>query len=152
MDFTKKQISEISGLTPRLVQFYTEEGLILPKKNSGQGRGNVRRFSRRSLFDFLIVAELAKYGVTKARIFNCLKFLNIDSKAVDYFDNKFFEKGLSLFGLINTKQNNGKQMFNTLLIAGGGDKIKVLSIKDFQNCSSILVIDIGKLAKKAHVS
>lgn len=152
MDFTKKQISEISGLSPRLVQFYTEEGLILPEKNTGEGRGNVRRFSRESLFDFLIVAELSKFGVTKVRISNFLKFLKNEHEAQNYIEFRFFEKGHWLLGYIYTTLNSNKVTTTFKTIYGGKDKTSILSYDEMKNFSSMVIIDLGKLAKKANKS
>ena len=152
MDFTKKEISEISGLTPRLVQFYTEQGLILPEKNTGEGRGNVRRFSRESLFDFLIIAELSKFGVTKARISNCLKFLKTDPKTIDYFKNEFFKKNINLFIRIYTQKSSGKIIADTKMIGGANITTGVLTFEEIQNFSSVLIIDIGQLVDKANNS
>ena len=151
MDFTKKEISEISGLTPRLVQFYTEQGLILPEKNTGEGRGNVRRFSRESLFDFLIIADLSKYGITKLRISNCLKFLKTDPNTIDYFKNESFKKNISLFVRIYTQKNSGKIIADTKMIGGANSKTGVVTFDEFQKFSSVLIIDIGQLAEKANM-
>jgi len=149
MNFTKKQITEITGLTPRLIQFYTEEGLVLPEKDSGQGRGNVRRFSRRSLLDFLIIAELVTYNITKKRIGRILTYLKQNQYVNDCFEHNFFRKGSSLYGRIYTEKSTGKFIIDISLVFSGDVAAKVLSFEEFQKMNSMLIIDIGKLTAKA---
>jgi DNA-binding transcriptional MerR regulator len=62
--YTKKQVAEITGLSPRLVQFYTEQGLIEPSVSKGSGRGTFRRYSEVNLIEFGIIHQLASYGIT----------------------------------------------------------------------------------------
>ena len=61
--YTKKQISELTGLSPRMVTFYTEEGLVIPEEDEGIGRGHVRRYGQRNLFSFALIKELNDYGI-----------------------------------------------------------------------------------------
>jgi DNA-binding transcriptional MerR regulator len=61
--YIKKELSEITGLNPRLIQFYTDEGLITPEVDKGAGRGKVRRYSVKNLLEFAIIKELNDYGL-----------------------------------------------------------------------------------------
>jgi len=152
MVFTKKQIAEISGLSPRLIQFYTEESLIKPEKNSGEGRGNVRLFSEKSLFDFLIIAELGNYGIKKFRIAKFLKYAQNESVVISYYAGRLFEKDIRLFGFILNIANTKKLVATCKMIAGGGQKMDILTFDEMEKFSSLLVVDIGALIKKALTS
>jgi hypothetical protein len=73
--YIKKEISEITGLAPRLVQFYTDEGLITPEVDKGAGRGKVRRYSIKNLFEFALIKELKDYGINIATLKSILGFI-----------------------------------------------------------------------------
>ncbi len=71
--YTKKQIVElIPTLTPRQVQFYTDEGVITPLETKS-GRGNVRRYTKENLYEFAVVGYLAKIGITVSTIRNIIE-------------------------------------------------------------------------------
>lgn len=155
MTYTKKQISEISGLSLRLVQFYTEEGLVLPEKNSGQGRGNVRIFSKRSLLDFLVIAELGHYGITKKKIAEFLEVFRNKPIFKHYFEDPKF-KSDRLFGLF-FKDLNSNEVFISHISLSENEKTllyfneieKMLSPNNIKDFSSLIVINLGELFKKA---
>ena len=67
-DYTKKQVSEITGLAPRLVQFYTEEGVVSPDIDEGKGRGKFRRYSIYNVFQFGLINELTHYGINLTKL------------------------------------------------------------------------------------
>ena len=62
--FTKKQVSESLGISLRTVQYYTDEGLLIPEIANPSGRGTSRKYSKKNLAEFLIIKELAKYGLS----------------------------------------------------------------------------------------
>jgi DNA-binding transcriptional MerR regulator len=59
--YTKSQVSKITGLTPRQVTFYTEEGLVHPL-NMGAGPGIPRLYSKEDVQDLVLTRLLVKYG------------------------------------------------------------------------------------------
>ena len=61
--YNKTTIAERSGLTPRQVQFYTEQGIIVPEVDPGEGRGKTRLYSDHNLFQFGIVKVLVDLGL-----------------------------------------------------------------------------------------
>lgn len=70
--FTKKQSADILDITPRTIQFYTDQGLIIPEISNPVGRGKTRRYSKRNLVEFMLVRELAKNGLTLEKIKNVM--------------------------------------------------------------------------------
>ena len=61
--YSKGQVAEmISGLSLRLVQYYTEQGVIEPEPGQ-EGRGYSRQYSVKSVCEFAIISELCKFGV-----------------------------------------------------------------------------------------
>ena len=68
MSYTKKKVAEVTGLTPRLVQFYTERGVVTPEVDEGRGRGRFRLYSRNNILEFAVINELVSYGMTVYKI------------------------------------------------------------------------------------
>ena len=66
--YTKKQIVEISNLSDRQVQFYTEYLNILSIDRCHVGRGNMREYSEHELFIFKIIKKLRDIGLTTQKI------------------------------------------------------------------------------------
>ncbi|MFH1628475.1 MAG: MerR family transcriptional regulator [Pseudomonadota bacterium] len=77
MSFTKKQVSGITGLSPRLVQYYTERRVVYPEVDEGAGRGNVRRYSKGNVLQFSVIKALADYNVSFKTIEVSMKALPI---------------------------------------------------------------------------
>jgi DNA-binding transcriptional MerR regulator len=73
--YTKKEVAEITGLPYRNIQFYTEQGVVVPIENAG-GRGKFRRYSSWNLVSFLIAGELSYYGMTVGEIKNIVQTFN----------------------------------------------------------------------------
>lgn len=66
--FTKQQVATITRLKPRQVQFYTEEGVVIPSVMEGKGRGKVRRYSEENLLEFMIIGECLGVGMTLSKL------------------------------------------------------------------------------------
>lgn len=62
--FTKKEVAKGLGLTPRTIQFWTDEGLVVPEVANPRGRGKTRLYSRKNLFQLLIIRRLTDCGLT----------------------------------------------------------------------------------------
>lgn len=67
-EWTKKEVAEIVGLTPRTIQFYTDEGIIVPGKYAPVGRGTTRKYSAKNLVEFAVVSELSRCGLSLSDI------------------------------------------------------------------------------------
>lgn len=66
-NFTRGQVAEKTGLDPRLVQFYTDEGVVTPESGGGR-RGQSWKYSRQSLLDFAVIKNLNGYGMTLKKV------------------------------------------------------------------------------------
>ena len=65
---TRKQVSEsLDDMTPRQVQFYSEQGL-LPDLEQSVGRGQARKYSLKDLIALAVINELANYGMTVGKL------------------------------------------------------------------------------------
>jgi hypothetical protein len=66
--YTKKEVAAITGIPYRNIQFYTEQGVVVPEVEAAGGRGKFRRYSNRDIVYFLIAGELGFYGMTVSDI------------------------------------------------------------------------------------
>ncbi|BBO72693.1 hypothetical protein DSCW_01100 [Desulfosarcina widdelii] len=56
--YTKKEMSEHSGLTPRTVDLYTNIDLIFPEVANPTGRGTTRKYSNKNLAELMVAKKL----------------------------------------------------------------------------------------------
>lgn len=70
--YSKKEVAEMLGITPRTIHFYTDEGIIIPEISNPKGRGTTRIYSRRNLIELLLARELAKNGLYLERVKNVM--------------------------------------------------------------------------------
>ena len=71
--YTKREVSEHTGLPPRKVQFYTETGIIIPDIDDAKGKGKNRKYSFDNIIEFLMCKELTDCGVRLEIIKSILK-------------------------------------------------------------------------------
>ena len=72
---TKKTIVEKVDMSPRLIQFYNEEGVVVPIGGGGR-RGKSWQYSEKNLVEFGIIKQLAQYGITVSRIRQIISKIN----------------------------------------------------------------------------
>ena len=75
--YTKSEVSNFSGLTPRMVQYYVDEGLVIPDVSNPSGRGHVRRFSFNNILECAIISNIYKLGVVTKTILSILSVLKL---------------------------------------------------------------------------
>jgi DNA-binding transcriptional MerR regulator len=68
MAFTIKQVASITGLSRRQVQFYTQEGVVVPEVDPGKGKGYARKYSWKNIREWLIIKKLVDFGLNIQRI------------------------------------------------------------------------------------
>lgn len=66
--YTKSQVAKKTGLPQRMVQFYTEAGVVEPEVESESGRGRFRKYSIKKLRQFAVIAVLYNYGLTLTKV------------------------------------------------------------------------------------
>jgi len=66
--YPKKFVAGITGLTPRTIQFYTDEGLVIPDVDDAKGRGKTRLYSALNIYEFILAKHLADYGLRLEKI------------------------------------------------------------------------------------
>jgi DNA-binding transcriptional MerR regulator len=68
VSFTKKEVSAALEISAGTVEFYTDEGLLIPEIANPSGRGKTRKYSRKNLLEILLIRQLASFGFSLAII------------------------------------------------------------------------------------
>jgi DNA-binding transcriptional MerR regulator len=135
--YTKKRISEVTKLKERQVQFYTEQGVVTPELDLGEGRGRLRLYSNHNMVQFLIIKALADLGMPINKIKPLLKYIEKHPTIKSYEDVKL------------RKVESGAQLYLKVFI--DGDKLPVgwtvTSSESEKNCS--LIINFGRIVRAA---
>ena len=121
MLYIKKEVEQITGVPARLIQFYTESGL-LHLDNINTGRGNTRKYSKNDIIELMIIGILGKYGITLSKVKNIMSRMPL----IDELKHIFH---ICIYG-------NGNLLYT---------KSKTELKAALKNCSSILIIDINKI-------
>ena len=142
MSFTKKDIVKLTGLPPRLVQFYTESNVIIPDADEGKGRGKVRRYTKANLFAFLIIKELSEMKMSISRIREIINLLRKNYLRTGVIQDEgrlesFFKTG---FFILHKKANDDKIKLS---------RKEISQMKELKNNTPVLTI--GDLKKYGHV-
>ena len=66
--FTQKQVAKLLGINYNSVALYAKTRLIIPEITNPRGRGTTRVYSKKNLFEFLLLKELSKHGLTHKQI------------------------------------------------------------------------------------
>ena len=149
--FTKKQVVDISKLPPRLVQFYTEEGVVTPEVDEGKGRGHVRRYSKANLKEWLVIKVLNSHGINLEQIKNIMKVLkdfpsSMFSPSGTIFENEEFTKENYAYLFIEVNVE-GKAHFYLNVVPAELDE-PVVSRADLRNHPSVLVVSLNELFER----
>jgi len=72
--WTRKEVSEKTGITDRRILFYSEQN-ILPGFKKDVGRGTARTYSVQDIFYLLLLKELNTLGLSLTSIRKIIKFL-----------------------------------------------------------------------------
>ena len=61
--FTRKDVARLLELRPSQVQFYTDQGIVVPEISAPSGKGTRRVYSKRNFLQILITKRLVENGV-----------------------------------------------------------------------------------------
>lgn len=154
MGFTKKQVSEITNLPLRLVQYYTERNLVTPEVDLGEGKGRTRKYSRKNLVEFGIIKSLTEYGMAFGNVKAVMNLLKTPLLQKEGNNLK-----IDWSGIIGQWQEIDKNSYIVLykrpnkpdlpLIATGGDPSTILDQQWVDQTESILIIKLNNIITRA---
>ena len=151
--YIKKQVSELTGLSPRLVQFYVDQNVVIPELYRGMKRGDHHKYSKRNLFEFALIKELNEWGMNVSIIKSIMKEFTLLFYGAGNYENLKAEKPFDVYLSIykDTKVPKGREwMFK--LYGGGAKKYEkkdpILRVRELDKNPCILTINLGSLFKR----
>lgn len=63
-EYTRKQVAKIIGRPARTIQFWTDQGLVIPEIDNPVGRGTKRKYSERNLKEFEAIKQFSAFGLS----------------------------------------------------------------------------------------
>ncbi len=141
--FTKKEVSAITELNPRQVQFYTEQGVVTPAEDRGEGRGKTRRYSKKNLADFFVIKEMADFGVPVGIVRSLVSHLSwgpILNAAAEFKKDPAARHYLILF-------KRGAEYSHKIQTVEKSDRA-ILTIKLMDGYPGCFVIDLNRMFEK----
>lgn len=146
--YTKKRIVEITGLSLRQVQFYTEQGVVTPEIDLGEGRGKTRLYSDHNLVQFMIIRGLMELGMTIGKVRPILRYMNNHHYVHEYEKHKLHEGETQLYIKI-FKQDDGKVAGNWMLTSDASDAHCILKPTEISDIDECIIINFGRIAAAA---
>ena len=141
--YTKKNVAELTGETPRTIHFWSDVELVIPAVDNPVGRGKNRKYSDENIFEFLIVRELIKRGIKLDDIKHIMAFARkggLEGKSKWKDIPRFQRTYLILYNHTN-RNVSGKLIYSK--------EAKKTNINiDMQDHSTVTIIDLKKLDEK----
>lgn len=141
--FNKKRIAELTGLTERQVQFYTEQGIVTPEIDPGEGRGSTRYYSDHNVAQFMIIKGLSDLGMTIGRIRPAIKDMKLDGVLKKYAS----DQGGPIFIKI-LKMADGKLTPSWSIIDSAATR-SILDADQMKDIDVCIVINFSRIANAA---
>jgi DNA-binding transcriptional MerR regulator len=71
--FTSREVSELTGITPRQLQWWDERGIVTPHR-----KGHRRLYSMEDMTEISIICELRRRGFSLQRVRKVMRFLQAE--------------------------------------------------------------------------
>ena len=142
--FNKKRIAEITKLTQRQVQFYTEQGVVTPEIDAGEGRGKTRLYSDRNLAQFLIIKGLTELGMTISKIRPIIKHPDLEA----IIQRPISHQGPPMYIKISRK-DDGTLTLNWSSKDNAANQ-SVLNDAEIQDVDECIVINFNRISSAAY--
>ena len=154
-EFSKKDVAEITGLSMRPVQYYTERGLVVPEVNLGEGRGSRRLYSKKNLVEIGIIKCLSDYKLSFPVVKSVMDLIRFPVPEDLPEGKKMINRG-GLIGswdkiqgaayiLLYRKKDNGFRV----MISLGEAVERILEQSYMEQSESVLIIDFGRIIRMA---
>jgi DNA-binding transcriptional MerR regulator len=131
--FSKKEAAEETGLTPRTIHYYTDEGLVIPHMNS-TGKGTTRKYSRMNLFELLLARNMADNNILIRDVRFVMDQIRGGMKALG--------PGKEVLIIYDDKSSKGSASFE----AADEDGFVRIDMSEYSN---VTIIDVSSLRIKA---
>lgn len=139
--YSLKQISELTKLPHRAIQFYTVQGVVTPEISSGEGRGNPRLYSAYNVLQFMVIKGLTDLGMVVSKIRLIMGYAKLQRELRQYAEKKLHKEGVDYYIKV-FKADDGRLKGNwSMLVA---DQC-VLTAEEAGGMDVAVVINIGRI-------
>lgn len=146
--FTKKRVAEITQLTERQVQYYTEREVVTPDIDLGEGRGKTRLYSHHNLVQFMIIKEMAALGMTVSKIKFLLRYCDQTSILRDYENNKLYKNAVQFYVKIFIPDDE-KLPVGWIMTSDTSREHSILTPADMTDYNKCIILNFGRIAAMA---
>jgi DNA-binding transcriptional MerR regulator len=142
--YNQKKITEKTGLTPRQIQFYSEQGVVTPEVDLGEGRGKARVYSEHNMIQFLIIKNLADLGMPISKIKPFLRYIEQHPiiKQYEASANKN-----TTGGYIKLFIADGKLPVDWAITSDESEAQNILNAAEMVNYNECIVINFGRIVR-----
>jgi len=154
--YTRKQIAKILDMPERTINYYTERKVVIPEVDEGQGRGAVRRYSKKNVVELGILKQLAGYGLSFKVVDSIFSTLRIPLPDFEDLKLKKDQIKMDRGGIIGHWQQFKTDTYIILYLMDDGNFKHQISSempldeslnKDrMKNSGSVLIINVGRIA------
>jgi DNA-binding transcriptional MerR regulator len=145
MGVPRQKVLDITGLSPRALQFYIDNQVITPRVRSGSGRGTRIEYIDSDIVLLMICKELSDFGMTVSKIKSAVDLIKEDK---DYkhkyeiykLDEPRSERPIFLYIL---KEKTGK--FSVRFKDG------IIELHQLKNSQSLLMIDYRQIIARVQL-
>jgi len=146
----KKIITKETGLTSWLMEFYINEGVVVPEIHKGEGQGDHHGWSRKNLVEFFVIKRLSDHKVKLPKIRKVIEFLNHDlmKKGVKIFDNLPPPGDTEYLIIYETKDKNDLKVE---FVKDGPSLRQRHTLQDLlKDHHSAIIVNFTELVRKSH--
>ncbi len=140
---TRKEIAAIVGLKERQVQFFTEQGVVVPGVDRGEGRGKTRRYSDYNVTQFRVIRSLVEFGITVGKVREIIEFTNHPSLLESYSIARSADSDLYLTVFKTDEGGLGARWVRAEYV--DDYRFPVVGSDDISHLDELLIINLGRL-------
>jgi len=165
--YLTQDVSKATELSVRQIQYYIEKNVINLRFGRNCGRGSGYKFDSSELFQFYILSECHQMGLNKSMLQNILELFKNIIEIMEYKElfkmslitdpNRYFNlwcemphNDLDIVGGILTNMTNKQIDEKYFKISNENGDIIFNGFNFAPGSASILILDLGSLAKKQY--
>lgn len=146
-EFTNKDVAGVIGINPRLVQYYTNQGVIVPAVGGGK-RGQSWTYSKEHLIEFGIIKEMAGYGMPLQKIKDFFEYFRKPAFGfLDRYRRRIIRSGEGPLDSFLICFYNAESKDIDIVFIPGTDK-PMPGAKEVEKYGSWIVINVGRIIAK----
>ena len=151
--FKTDEVKSITGLDTRMVTYYAEKLQIEAEVDPGEGRGKIKRYSHKNLFEFFIVKELHGYGFALKNMQELFKLIRVPLPAARLKIGRTTKLNMQGYAGMWAQIPEGAFLVIYKMDTGGFhheiSQVRaemLLNPHKLEKCSNVLMINLGRIA------